>query len=144
MLLCRITQKFLFKLSSFGTFCLSFIHTCTSPLDVWLYHEHIYNWEQSDPLDSEKKDQPWKEIHSEAQVSLCVLFTRNICPWKCPYFHFHKRLWNMTAILEQEIISSWDQLNACACIMYDVCVRGRKRDTAEGGGRAPWLSFYHP
>lgn len=63
-------------------------------------------------------------------VAVCAANT-GFLSLKCPYFHCDKRLWDMTAIIEQEVISSADQLNACAYIMHDVCVRKKKRDSGK-------------
>lgn len=56
------------------------------------------------------------------------------------YYHFNTRLWNMTAILKRVVISSWDQLNSCAYIMYDVCARKKKRDTRRWSSLAKLIS----
>lgn len=78
-----------------------------------------------------------KKTHS-AYVQKAVTTGFTVCTFnsaflslKCPYFHSYKRLWDMTVFFKQEVISSWDQLNACACIMYDVCVRKKKRDSGK-------------
>lgn len=113
----------------------------TGCLDVWLHGKHIYYWELSDsilwPLTAEKSRKlSHEKIHSvyadssscKPQVSLCVLLTQNFVP-EMSLFPFLQK--TLTAILKQEVISSWDQLNACACIMYDVCVRKKKGDSGK-------------